>query len=56
MATDSSNFFARNLVSLLELFVKEREPGSATFVVNLEDEIIESSLLVHNGILRIKRS
>jgi NAD(P) transhydrogenase subunit alpha len=56
MATDSSNFFARNLVSLLELFVKEREPGAPTFVVNLEDEIIESSLLVHNGILRIKRS
>lgn len=56
MATDSSNFFARNLVSLLELFVKEREPGAATFFVNLEDEIIESSLLVHNGILRIKRS
>jgi len=56
MATDSSNFFARNLVSLLELFVKEREPGAATFFINLEDEIIESSLLVHNGVLRIKRN
>lgn len=56
MATDSSNFFARNLASLLDLFVKEREPGAPTFMVNLEDDIIESSLLVHKGILRIKRS
>lgn len=56
MPTDASNFFARNVVSLLDLFVKEREPGAPTFVVNLEDDIIESSLLVHNGVLRIKRS
>jgi NAD(P) transhydrogenase subunit alpha len=56
MATDSSSFFARNLVSLFDLFVKEREPGASTFFVNLEDEIIESSLIVHNGVLRIKRS
>jgi NAD(P) transhydrogenase subunit alpha len=55
MPTDASNFFARNLVSLLDLFVKEREPGAPTFFVNLEDDIIESSLLVHNGILRINR-
>jgi NAD(P) transhydrogenase subunit alpha len=56
MPTDASSFFARNLVSLLDLFVKEREPGAATFFVNLEDDIIESSLLVHNGVLRIKRN
>jgi NAD/NADP transhydrogenase alpha subunit len=55
MATDSSSFFARNLVSLFDLFVKQREPGTSTFFVNLEDDIIESSLLVHNGVLRIKR-
>ncbi len=54
MPTDASNFFARNVVSLLDLFIKEREPGAATFFVNLEDDIIESSLLVHNGVLRIK--
>lgn len=54
MPTDASSFFARNLVSLLDLFVKEREPGAPTFFVNLEDDIIESSLLVHNGVLRIK--
>lgn len=54
MATDSSNFFARNLVSLFDLFVAKRENGEPTFVVNLEDDIIESSLLVHQGIIRIK--
>ena len=56
MATDSSSFFARNIVSLFDLFIKEREAGASTFFVNLEDDIIESSLLVHNGILRFKRS
>jgi NAD(P) transhydrogenase subunit alpha len=54
MATDSSNFFARNLVSLLDLFVKKQESGGSTFIVNLEDDIIEASLLVHQGILRMK--
>jgi NAD(P) transhydrogenase subunit alpha len=56
MAGDASSFFARNLVSLLDLFVAKRDSGDATFFVNLEDDIIESSLLVHQGILRIKRS
>jgi NAD(P) transhydrogenase subunit alpha len=54
MATDSSNFFARNLVSLLDLFVKPRDSGEPTFIVNLEDDIIDTSLLVHQGILRLK--
>jgi NAD(P) transhydrogenase subunit alpha len=54
MATDSSNFFARNLVSLLDLFVRQHESGHPTFIVNLEDDIIEASLLVHQGILRMK--
>jgi NAD(P) transhydrogenase subunit alpha len=56
MATDSSSFFARNLVSLFDLFVRKPEQGEPTFFVNLEDEIIEASLLVHQGILRMKRS
>lgn len=55
MATDSSNFFSRNIVSLFELFVKQREGGESTFIVNLEDDIIEASLLVHQGILRMKK-
>jgi NAD(P) transhydrogenase subunit alpha len=54
MATDSSNFFARNVVSLLDLFVKPRDSGAPTFIVNLEDEIIDTSLLVHQGILRLR--
>ncbi len=54
MATDSSNFFARNLVSLFDLFVAQRESGESTFIVNLEDDIIQASLLVHQGILRLK--
>jgi NAD(P) transhydrogenase subunit alpha len=55
MATDSSSFFARNLVSLFDLFVKKHESGDPTFLVNLEDDIIEASLLVHQGILRMKK-
>jgi hypothetical protein len=34
--------------------VKPRESGETTFIVNLEDDIIEASLLVHQGILRMK--
>lgn len=54
MATDSSSFFARNLVSLLDLFVRKHESGEPTFIVNLEDDIIDTSLLVHQGIVRVK--
>jgi NAD(P) transhydrogenase subunit alpha len=54
MPTDSSNFFARNLVSLLDLFVRKPESGEPTFIVNLEDDIIDASLLVHQGIVRLK--
>jgi len=56
MATDSSSFFARNIVSLLDLFVRPRDGGDPTFIVNLEDDIIDNSLLVHQGVLRVKRS
>ncbi len=56
MATDSSSFFARNLVSLFSLFVREPEKGEPTFFINLEDDIIDASLLVHQGMLRMKRS
>jgi NAD(P) transhydrogenase subunit alpha len=55
MATDSSSFFSRNIVSLFDLFVKQRESGESTFLVNLEDDIIEASMLVHQGILRMKK-
>lgn len=55
MATDSSSFFSRNIVSLFDLFVKQRESGESTFLINLEDDIIEASMLVHQGILRMKK-
>ena len=55
MATDSSNFFARNLVSLFDLFVARSEEGGPTFIVNLEDEIIDASLLVHQGVVRLAK-
>jgi NAD(P) transhydrogenase subunit alpha len=54
MPTDSSRFFARNVVSLFNLFVRKRESGESTFMVNLEDDIIDASLLVHQGTLRLK--
>jgi NAD(P) transhydrogenase subunit alpha len=55
MATDASSFFARNLVSLFDLLRKEAERGDSTLFVNLEDDIIDASLLVHQGMLRTKR-
>jgi NAD(P) transhydrogenase subunit alpha len=55
MATDASSFFARNLVSLFDLLRKEAERGDSTLFVILEDDIIDASLLVHQGMLRTKR-
>jgi hypothetical protein len=34
--------------------VQQHESGNPTFIINLEDDIIEASLLVHQGILRMK--
>ncbi len=56
MAADSSSFFARNLVSLLELFVARQEGEETKFIVDLDDDIIAAALLVHQGQLRAKRS
>jgi len=56
MAADSSSFFARNLVSLLELFVPRKEGEDTKFIVDLDDDIIAAALLVHQGQLRAKRS
>lgn len=55
MATDASSFFARNLTSLFELLRREAERGDPTLFVNLEDDIIDASVLVHQGMLRVKR-
>jgi NAD(P) transhydrogenase subunit alpha len=56
MAADSSSFFARNLVALLELFVAKREGEETQFIVDLDDDIIAAALLVHQGQLRSKGS
>ena len=55
VASDSSSFFARNLVSLLTLFVAQKD-GKSEFDVNLQDDIIDGSLCVYQGELRKKRS
>ena len=54
MASDSSGFFARNLVSLLTLFVAEKD-GKSEFNVNLQDDIIDGSLIVYNGEVRKRK-
>lgn len=54
MAADSSSFFARNVVSLLNLFVASKDGGETQFLVNLDDDIIDAALLVHQGQFRKK--
>lgn len=54
MASDSSSFFGRNLVSLLTVFVTAEKDAPAKFEINLADDIIEGSLAVHNGQVRKK--
>lgn len=55
MATDASSFFARNLVSLFEILKRDPKRSDSTLFVNLEDDIIDASVVVHQGILRMKR-
>jgi NAD(P) transhydrogenase subunit alpha len=47
LATDASTLYARNLLSLLQLMVKD---GAVS--VNLEDEVIAGTLLTHAGDIR----
>lgn len=47
LATDASTLYARNLLSLLQLMVKD---GAVS--VNLEDEVIAGTLLTHGGDIR----
>lgn len=56
MASDSSSFFARNLASLLSLFVAQKEGEGSEFMVNLDDEIIEAALIVYKGEFRKRRN
>lgn len=51
--SDSSNFFARNLINLLFLIIKPGEPP--TLNMDLQDEIIAAALATQNGTVRFKR-
>ncbi len=53
MPSDSSNFFGRNLISLLELIIQAAYPP--TIKLDLEDEIIDAALVTHEGGVRFKR-
>ncbi len=53
MATDASDFFARNLLNLLLLMIKPEEPPG--WHIDLEDEIIQGALATHEGQVRFKR-
>lgn len=48
MASDSSNFFARNIVSLLGIMTVQKD-GKAQFGINLEDDILEACIVTHEG-------
>jgi len=49
--TDASNFYAQNLVNLAALFLKE-ENGSCRLHLDMTDEIIQKSLMCHQGKLK----
>jgi hypothetical protein len=42
------------VVSLLNLFVASKDGGETQFLVNLDDDIIDAALLVHQGQFRKK--
>jgi NAD(P) transhydrogenase subunit alpha len=50
---DSSNFYARNLATLLGLMAVAKD-GKVTLNVNLEDDIIAASLTTYQGQVRFK--
>ena len=54
MATDSSHFYGNNLIALLQLMTQEKD-GKLTLHVNLEDDIIQASLVTHQGEVRFKK-
>jgi len=48
VATDSSQFYANNLVSLLGVLAETKD-GKTSIKLNLEDDIIAAALITHNG-------
>ena len=51
MPGDSSNFFANNLMNLLEIMVEKKDSG-LEINYNLEDDIIAAALVTRNGEVR----
>ena len=53
--TDSSNFYAHNLIALLDLLVEKKE-GKQNLNLNLQDDIIAASLITHQGDVRGRKN
>jgi NAD(P) transhydrogenase subunit alpha len=53
MPGDASNFYGRNLINLLALIIKAEEPPVIN--LDLEDEIIATALVTHEGSVRFQR-
>lgn len=51
VAADASNFYARNLMNLLALLLKE-EKGKTTLNFDFEDDIVDGVTATHNGEVR----
>ncbi|MBI5154751.1 Re/Si-specific NAD(P)(+) transhydrogenase subunit alpha [Candidatus Poribacteria bacterium] len=51
VANHSSRFFARNMVSLLELFIQKRD-GAVSIKYDIEDEIVAAALVAQDGVER----
>ena len=54
MATDSSQFYGNNLLSLLQLMIQEKD-GKLSLNINLEDDIVQACLVTNQGAVRFKR-
>lgn len=54
MPTDSSQFYANNLINLLTLILEQKD-GATTVKMNLEDDIIAATLVTHNGTVRYQK-
>jgi NAD(P) transhydrogenase subunit alpha len=54
MAADASHFYSQNLIALLNLVVQEQS-GKFSLDLNLKDDIVAASLLIHHGDLCWKK-
>lgn len=52
--SDSSNFYSKNLMNLLDLVIEKTDAGMQ-LKFNLEDDIVDATLAVYQGEVRLKR-